>query len=84
MSAKLTPMQTMIDWCIKNAFNVESQAGDKIIAIDYEEMKKQFDGLLEKEKQDIIQSFEIGYNMGYKDNGKTGEDYFTETFKQPK
>lgn len=37
---------------------------------------------LDKERQDLINAFEGGYSAAYKGNGKTGNDYFTNTFNQ--
>ena len=54
-----TSMNELIQWCIINAFNIEGQDGTKYIAIDYEEMKDQFDYLLEKERKQMI-DFHIG------------------------
>lgn len=78
-----TAMTELIEWGILNAFNIEGQDGTKYVAIDYEEMKDQFDYLLEKEKQQIIEAFELAYMHGYRDNGKSGEKYYNETFTQP-
>ena len=92
MEQKLTAMQTIIEWCIKNAFNVEGQDGTKYIAIDYEDMKKEFDELLAKEKEQIVEAAnwnaegcgcgQCDYCVEFGKEVKTGEDYFTETFKQ--
>ena len=54
-----TSMNELIQWCIINAFNIEGQDGTKYIAIDYEEMKDQFDYLLGKERKQMI-DFHIG------------------------
>ena len=61
-----TSMNELIQWCILNAFNVESQDGIKYVAIDYEEMQSQMDYFLEKEKKQIIDAVEWNYksNMG--------------------
>jgi hypothetical protein len=58
---KNTAMQELIDWCIENAFNVESQAGEKYVAIDYEEMKEKFDVLLELERKQITDAVKHGF-----------------------
>ena len=61
-----TSMTELIQWCILNAFNVESQDGIKYVAIDYEEMQSQMDYFLEKEKKQIVDAVEWNYksNMG--------------------
>ena len=37
--------------------------------------------LLEEEKDQIIDGYEEGYSDGYPDNGKSGEQYYNETYK---
>jgi hypothetical protein len=36
--------------------------------------------LLEEEKEQIIDGYEEGYSDGYPDNGKSGEQYYNETY----
>ena len=52
----MTIVQEIINWTIKNAFNVEDQDGTKYIVIDHEEMRLHFDNWLEKEKKQIQKS----------------------------
>lgn len=43
-----------------------------------------FEQAKEMEKQHIIDAFEEGYGSGYRDNGKEGNEYYNETFKNKK
>lgn len=70
-----TAMEQLIQWCISNAFNVEGQDGTKYIAIDYEEMKEQFDGLLEIEKSQIVEAFVAGTH-----ECKSPEQFYNQTY----
>jgi hypothetical protein len=77
-----TPIQTLIDYCIKNAFNIEGQDGTKYIAIDYDELKLNFDFLLGMEKQIIIDAWNDGQSDGNSRlNLNSGEEYYNENFK---
>jgi len=68
--------QTAVEWLIN-----EINHGGLI-------SKKQFAGIVdqakEMEKQQIENAFNDGYENGYSDNGKYGEDYYSETFKNTK
>lgn len=57
-----TAMRDLIQFCIENAFNIEGQCGTKYIAIDYEEMRKEFDALLQKEEEQIKQAVWYGHD----------------------
>mgnify|MGYP001597489234 CR=1 FL=1 len=78
MEKQPTPIRELIEWCIKNAFNVESQDGIKYVAIDYEEMRKEFDALLKKEKQVITEAYRNGF---LSDDIKLASEYYNENFK---
>lgn len=76
-----TAMQELIQFAIENAFNITDESGVRYVVIDYEEMKLQFDNLLEKEKQQIIEAHNRGqkyYNPGYKPD--VSEKYYSKTF----
>lgn len=38
-----TGLEKAIQWCIENAFNIEGQDGTKYVAIDYEDLRTNFD-----------------------------------------
>jgi hypothetical protein len=52
-----TTLEKLIQWTIENAFNIETQSGEKFIAIDYEDMKENFPEWLEKEKKQITDAY---------------------------
>jgi len=56
-----TALQDLIQWTIENAFNIESQSGNEYVAIDHEELRKHFDGWLEKERQQITDAVKYGF-----------------------
>lgn len=76
-----TALQELIDWCISNAFNIEGQDGTRYIAIDYEEMRENFDNLLSKEREQIETAHSAGLRNKWGEEGmpRTGEQYFKET-----
>jgi hypothetical protein len=47
---------------------------------DYHNNKQWYDGLLEKEKQQIIDAQEDGHNY-YEEGGRSGEQYYNQTYK---
>jgi tryptophan synthase beta subunit len=51
-----TALQELIKWCIENAMYITRLD----VVIDYEEMRKQFDSLLAKERQQIIDAYDMG------------------------
>ena len=55
-----TAMDEFIQYCMENAENVESQCGNKMVVVDYELMRDEFERLLEKEKQQIIEAYHEG------------------------
>ena len=71
-------MQELVDWCIKNAFNIESQSGNEYVAIDYEEMRKEFDRLIELERQQIVDAFYIGNDIS--SDEPDGVEYYNNNF----
>jgi len=64
--------QTAVDWLIKK------------IAEDYPEIPKAYreecNKAKEMEKEQIKDSYEEGYSDGYPDNGKSGEQYYKDTY----
>jgi hypothetical protein len=46
-----TPVKTIIQYIIENAFNVETQAGVKFIAVDGEDMRENYEEWLDLERQ---------------------------------
>ena len=73
-----TVLQELILWTIKNASNVESQAGINHVMIDYEEMRIKFNEWLEKEKNQVINAYDQGINEHCK--SVNGTEYYIETF----
>jgi hypothetical protein len=55
-----TALNDLIEWCTVNAFNIEGQDGTEYLAIDYDDMRKLFDSLLAKERQQIVDAFDKG------------------------
>jgi hypothetical protein len=55
-----TVVQKLIDWCIINAFEAEHPGGGKYMLLNYDEMKKNFESLIEQEKQQIIYAHSSG------------------------
>ena len=80
-----TSLGELIQWCIINAFNVESQDGTKYVTIDYEEMQSQLDYFVQKEKFQIVAAFEAGMVKSNTSNRYISdieaEQYFNNTFK---
>jgi hypothetical protein len=72
-----TALEDLIQWTIENAFNIEGQDGTKYVAIDHEEMRLKFNEWLKKEKQQIEQAFDFGYDR----DDMSGEEYFNNTYK---
>lgn len=82
---KKTAMQELIQWTIENAENITAANGNTYIAIDHEEMRKYFDGWIEKEKQQLIafgysQIQEIDSEIGDLVYKKVPEEIYNETF----
>ena len=80
---QLTPIQELIEICKSNAFNITAEDGSKYISIDYDDLRKHFDELLEKEKQVIVDAYEKAYEeMGMAMRGvERSQEYFNNTFK---
>ena len=76
-----TVLQKVIQWTIENAENIESTSGTNYIAIDHEEMRKNFDRWLEEEKQQITDAVKYGYKDATCVNPDNSFDvYYEDTF----
>ena len=79
-----TPIKTLIEYCIKNAEKLIDKQGNEFIAIDYELMQDEFDTLLEKEKQMVIDAHLMGIDYAIHADDDPyehrGEQYYTDKY----
>lgn len=73
---ELTAMQEFI----ANAITAKEHSKDGYVT--YDEVIQVATELLTKERYIVIKAYEFGYFDGYNDNGKSGNDYFNNTYKQ--
>ena len=59
-----TPIQELIEFCIKNTFNSTLEDGTKMLTLDYDELRETFDSLVKKEKAFAFDCFEAGKSYG--------------------
>lgn len=84
VGGQLTAMQELIDWTIKNAFDITGQCGTKYMAIDHEEMRLKFDKWMESEKEQIIIAYLNGNREEFYDGSEySGAQYYSQTFNNP-
>ena len=75
---KLTAMQELMNSF--DDYQKESQNDSITISKLKEVIEKEY---LEKEKQNIIDAYDVGYSVGMYETGlDTGKQYFEETFKK--
>jgi hypothetical protein len=61
--------QTAVDWIVSK------------LSITFQTMySEEIEQAKEMEKEQIKDSYEEGYSDGYPDNGKSGEQYYNETY----
>lgn len=64
MTTNKTPIQELIEFCVKNTFNSTLEDGTKMLTLDYDELKETFDSLVKKEKAFAFDCFEAGKLYG--------------------
>jgi len=77
-----TPIEDVIQYCIENAENIETQCGTQMIIVDYEVMRKEFSELLKKEKQMVIEAYDRGEENGACYEIIGSKKYYEETYKK--
>jgi hypothetical protein len=73
--------QTAVEWLVGEVELISNSrivSKEKTIELYNQAIKK----AKEMEKEQIKDSYEEGYSDGYPDNGKSGEQYYNETYKQ--
>ena len=69
--------QTAVEWMV-------GQIKDIFYVAQSSEMTKRFEVVYQKaksmEKEQMVASYEKGYDDGYIDNGNSGEKYYNETY----
>ena len=77
--------QTAVEWLIEQLVVMDKQLDGRRKNEDATVMKMNPTKILEQakemEKQQIEVAYEVAYMDGYNDNGKDGQQYYNETFK---
>jgi len=73
----MNKQQTAVEWLYNNLKSHFEHDGDLLEVVQFS-----FEQAKEMEKQQIIDVHNQGYADGYRDNGNSPIDYFTETFKK--
>lgn len=70
-------MQGLIEWCLENAYYEKPFCQDPYLVIEFDSLRSKFDKLKEKEKKQIIDACNSGFNgiAHYKDL-TVGENYY--------
>lgn len=62
-----TPIQELIDFCVRNTFNSTLEDGTKMLTLDYDELKETFDSLVKKEKAFAFDCWQSGYDTAVRE-----------------
>jgi hypothetical protein len=76
---KQTTMQELLEFC---EYRLSKASDNNVAAWNMILSKIKDDGLVETEKQQIMDSHNQGYADGYRDNGTSPIEYYNETYKK--
>jgi len=76
---KQTTMQELLEFC---EYRLSKASNNNVAAWNMILSKIKDDGLVEMEKQQIMDSHNQGYADGYRDNGTSPIEYYNETYKK--
>lgn len=77
-----TPIQELIEFCVKNTFNSTLEDGTKMLTLDYDELKETFDSLVKKEKAFAFDCWNEGYDTASGTKPKTFDQFYSQYAEQ--
>jgi hypothetical protein len=77
---KKTVIDELIEYCVLNSENIETQSGVKQIVVDFESLELYLLELKETHKQEIIKAYNRGIKVGFNNLFEDAEDYYKETY----